>query len=249
MIGVHVVWGQVRSANLLPEGAGYSLSSIMGYSAYPAQRLTQSGLIGMYGSEQYQAGLEGVGVLGVLSFGGHTLTAGGERFGNKALNHDRFWMGYALPFSKSTVMGLRGGILRWSAKGYEARSDLSIGLGWMSALTEKLIWKVQADGLERFWNPISRGTYVARTSVNYKASEKANLSIEVILEEGKQATIVPCFHYAFEEGFYLRAGAMSNFNSIGAAIGFRQFKMNIETAISVHNKLGFNGILIVYCKF
>lgn len=245
----YLVWGQTHTGYFLSDGVGGSISSIMGLSAYPAQKLVEKGQIGIYGVKQFQTALTRIGFVSAAQWGSQYLMAGGDRFGNGSVNQDKYWASYSLSISKGSVLGLRAGVQKWSAKGYRSESTLNVGLGWSSELSDRLTWKVQVDGVESLLKKSSGSIYLLRSAIYFNASEQAGLSVECMLEDGLQPVLIPSFHYAFLERFYARVAAISNLSTIGFGVGMKDNVWGIEVSSLLHNKLGFNGIAIVYCKF
>lgn len=249
VFGFNVLYGQVQTGAILLESAGSAHSSIMGYSAYPAQKIEGGGVVGVFGTRYFQMGLQGVGLLGAMKIGRHSLVAGGERMSNGALNGGRFSVGYAVPLLKGTFLGVKAGLQNWTAKGYLPYRKPGVGIGWSTDISDKLQWKVQADGVERFWEKDEFSRFLVRSALYYMVTEQVGLTVDALLEEGQLAVFTPALHYAFEERFFIRVGAISNFNSIGTVVGFKQDGWNVELSILLHNKLGYSGFISAYYKF
>lgn len=249
ILGFNVLYGQVQTGSILLESGESAHSSIMGYLAYPAQKIEGGGAVGVFGVRYFQMSLQGVGLLGTMKIGRHSLVACGERLGNGALNGDRFSVGYAVPILKGTYLGIKAVLQSWSAKGYLPRRKPGLGIGWSMEITDRLKWKVQIDGVQRFWEKDDFGRLMVRSALYYMVSEQVGLTVDALLEEGQLTVFTPALHYAFEDRFYVRVGAISNFNSIGTVLGFKQDGWNIELSILLHNKLGYNGFMVAYYKF
>lgn len=248
LLWCEVLSAQVQSATLLLEGAGFAHSSIMGYSAYPAQSMMVKGMVGMNGRQYFQSGLKGVGLVAAARLGTHVMVAGGDRFGNGVLHWDRFDLGYAVPLSKHSNLGIRVGFQQWGARGYASKRSPNVGIGWSSIIAERLQWKVQVDGLEGFWTESSLGGYKARSAVCYNASELIGLSVDVLLEEQQPAVLIPAVHYAITKNINIKLGAISDFNSIAFGFVYGSRSWTLEFANSLHNKLGISSVIVMYCK-
>lgn len=243
------VYGQWHSGMILSDGAGGAQSSILGLSAYPAQEIIGSGNLAVYGVQQVQTGLHRVGFAAGFSFHPHFIAAGGERFGNGAVQQDRFWGAYSVSIAKKSVLGLRAGVQMWSAKGYPASTGVHIGIGWASQVNDRLTWKAQVDGVESLVKKGKSGGFLIRSAVDYKVSEPAGLSVEVLLEEGQMPILIPCLQYSFAERLYGRIAVVSTLSTIGLGVGYGVSTLHIETSFIYYNKLGYSIVTGVYYKF
>lgn len=240
-------FSQVYSGAFLLEGSGKDISSIMTYSAYPAQKIYRSA-VAMFGGKQFLTSLDRTGFIYAIKAGSHSIMAGGDRFGNDVMHRDKVWASYALPLSKTSNIGIRTGIHYWKAAGYKSRANLSIGVGWSSDITQRLQWRVQVDGIETFWHTHSGTSYLARSVIFYMVSDHVGLSFESIFEEGQTSLIIPAVHYLFDKRIYCRIGALSTINSVGFSLGFTENNWGVETNINLHSRLGIDGFVVVHYK-
>lgn len=241
------LFAQVHAGAFLSEGSGKAISSIMAFSAYPAQRIPRTE-VGVFGGKQFQTTLNRVGIISAIKVGTHSLVAGGDRLGSDVMHHDNIWAAYALPVSKTSTIGLRTGIHFWKARGYNTHYDISIGVGWSSDISDQIHWRVQVDGIEKFWNPNYRTTYLGRSLIYYKVSDRAGLSLEAVLDDGQSTIVIPALHYSFDDKIYCRMSAMSKLNAISFSLGYIEKGWGFETNLNMHNRLGMDGFIVVHYK-
>lgn len=238
---------QQFTGSYLSEGAGGTISSILGYSAYPTQN-NAGDMLGVFGIKHIQAELKNVGFISSMKTGRHSLVLGGDRFGNGVLNRDNVWAGYAIPIAARSNLGIRAGVDAWNAKGYKSSVSVTAGLGWSIEFSDRMHWKLQFDGVENFWLKEPTTGYLLRTVLFYSVSDPAGLSVEVVIEEGQLPLIITAFHYSFLNKIYCRAGAISNLQSVGVGIGFKESYWGLETAMYMQNRLGVNILTLLYIK-
>lgn len=172
--------------------------------------------------------------------------------GSKDFSQSKLGLAYGRSLGEKAGLGIQFNYARVHISGYGDAGSISVELGCLLHLTEKL------HGGCHVYNPFGWGfgahseeklPSVYTFGLGYEVSEQLLIHSIIEKEGGRKVNVNLALHYAMAEQFFLRGGISSGegFSFAGAGLLWKNFRTDL--CASWHPRLGFSPSLLLVFRF
>lgn len=248
MVRVILMWiwmaptanAQWAHSNMLSGVAGLGMESsrFWGGLAYPATMGKGAASAGFFGEKRFMTDLAYYDLGCQGDIGGQPFQVRMAMDGNASLSKTSASVALSRKINEDLSMAVRLGYAFSFAKGYGSEGQPLAGLGAAFRLSNRLMWGLQADGINTFFSSDSGEGFLVRMGLAYMVSDLALLSMEVIKEDRHPVHTMAALSYAFGGQLHVRIGYAFQLASFIYAFGFRFSGIDLELASTYHLSLG-----------
>jgi hypothetical protein len=234
----------LRSGQAVLAGRGQTL---WGELAYPAAMQSTNAAIGLFGEKRFMTDLHFYELgfrtgLGKLPLQFHMCREGNAVFSDLSASAS-----LVKKISAELSVAARVGYALTQAKGYAGSGRPVAGLGAVFSFNEQLRWALQADGINSFFGEDTGKDFLVKTSVGYKVSELAAVSVELVKEDQYPVQTVAALSYSFTEGVLASIGYSLQLGSFLFGLSYELGGASLFLTTSYHGSLGPGmGISLLY---